>query len=237
MSEWKARRFWTRAEAVEDEAGYAISLDARPVRTPAKTLLVVPTRAMADAIAAEWDAQQERIDPMTMPVTRSANATLDKVVTQFDEVADMIAGYGDTDLLCYRAHSPVELIARQDAAWNPMLDWAESALDARLHPVVGVMHAPQCADALARLRAQVHGLDPFSLTALHDLVSLSGSLVLGLAALRDAFDIETLWSLSRVDETWQQDLWGKDDEAQAQAEMKRAAFLHAKRFHDLSKTA
>jgi len=235
MSEWAAKRFWTEAGVIETDGGYGVHLDGRRVRTPAKAELIVPTRAMAEVIAAEWDAQDGKIVPDTMPVTRAANATLDKVAHQQAEVARMLADYGDSDLLCYRAESPTELAVRQAEAWDPLLDWAESALCARLHPRVGVMHAPQDPDALARLHRQVNLLDNWALTAFHDLVSLSGSLIIGFAALYDLYPAKTLWDVSRIDETWQQEQWGSDEEAEATALRKETDFVNAKRFHDLSR--
>ncbi|RKF12869.1 ATPase [Roseovarius spongiae] len=237
MSEWKSRRFWTRAEVARAKGGHTIELDGRPVRTPLKSALIVPTRAMAEAIAAEWDAQEEVIAPLSMPVTRSANSAIDKVAPQRAAVADMLADYGDADLLCYRAAAPAELVAQQAAAWDPLLDWADSELGARLGPRTGVMHEPQDPAALRKLRAEVHALDDFALTALHDLVSLSGSLVIGIAAMRDAQDIKTLWEISRLDENWQISIWGEDEEAAQAAAHKAEAFLHAKRFFDLGRVA
>ncbi len=234
MSEWKAKRFWKTSEVVQEAGGYGIRLDTRPVKTPAKAALIVPSRPMAEAIAAEWDAQEELIRPGTMPVTRSANAAIDKVRHQHAEVADLLAAYGDADLLCYRADGPESLVARQAAAWDPLLDWAAERFGARLVPVAGVMHSPQHPGALALFSAQVHAMDDFTLTAFHDLVGLSGSLVLGLAALEGARPAADLWELSRLDERWQEEQWGKDEEAQALEAAKRAEFLHAKRFHDLA---
>ncbi|MGY9047236.1 hypothetical protein P775_17045 [Puniceibacterium antarcticum] len=234
MSEWAPKRFWTASEVTKAEGGFAVALDGRPVKTPAKAALVVPTPALAQAIAAEWDAQGDKIDPTSMPFTRGANAAIDKVRIQHGEVADMLAAYGDSDLLCYRAESPVELVVRQAAAWDPMLDWAEMQLGARLAPRAGLMHAPQHPDALQTLRRQVHALDPFALAAFHDLVSLTGSLVLGFAAVSEQAPASDLWTLSRIDEDWQQDLWGADEEAQEIAELKRAAFLQAQKFFLLS---
>lgn len=235
MSEWKAKRFWKEARVTEQNGGYTVLLDTRPVRTPAKAELRVPSRALAEAIAREWDAQEGEIQPQAMPVTRAANAAIDKVSIQHAEVADLLADYGDSDLLCYRAESPQGLVARQAEAWDPMLDWAERELGARLKPVQGVIHAPQDAAALSTLRRQVHAMDPFALTAFHDLVGLSGSLVIGFAALTDEHDIKALWEMSRIDETWQEEQWGKDDEASATAAAKESAFIAAKRFHDLAR--
>lgn len=229
MTAWKARRFWKDAAVLPAAGGHTVHLDGRPVKTPAKRALILPTDAMARAVAAEWRAQQDEVDPTTMPVTRTANAALDKVAVQHSEVADMLADYGDSDLLCYRAETPEELVARQTAHWDPMLDWADEVLGARLHPRRGIVHQPQDREALDLLRARTHALDAFELAAFHDLVSLSGSLVLGFAATLGARDVEVLWDISRLDETWQAEQWGRDDEAEAMAEVKKSAFLHAAR--------
>lgn len=235
MSDWKAKRFWTQATVVEAGDGFTVHLDGRPIKTPAKAPLIVPTRAMAAAIAVEWDAQVGDIDPRGMPVTRSANAAIDKVAVQHGEVADMIAEYGDSDLLCYRAPSPQELVERQALLWDPLLEWAADSLGARLQTAAGVIHVPQDPVALKRLSDRVHALDSFALAAFHDLVSLSGSLVLGFAAKMDHLPADEIWQLSRLDEVWQIEQWGVDDDAAALAETKRLAFLHAKNFHDLSR--
>ena len=237
MSEWKAKRFWKEAQVVEADGGFAVELDGRPVRTPLKSAMTLPSRAMAEAVAAEWDAQEGEIRPLSMPVTRAANAAIDKVTVQREEVAEMLAAYGDSDLLCYRADSPQELVARQAEAWDPLLDWADATFGARLIPVQGVMHAPQNPKALDKLAQPVHAMEPFRLTAFHDLVGISGSLVIGLAAIGEVRDIGDLWRLSRIDETWQEEQWGIDEEARAQAAVKESDFYAAKRFHDLAQAA
>lgn len=235
MSEWAPKRFWTVTEVRAEGAGFGITLDGRPVKTPAKAPLVVPTRVMAEAIAAEWDAQADKVDPRTMPATRGANAAIDKVALQHAEVADLLADYGDSDLLCYRADSPAELSARQAETWDPLLDWLAAEYGVRLAVQTGIMHAPQQAEGQARLRAAVHDLTPFELAAFHDLVSLSGSLVIGFAAIRDAQPIEMLWDASRIDESWQAEQWGVDDEAAEAEAVKRESFLNAKRFFDAAR--
>lgn len=234
MSEWKAKRFWKEATAREETGGFGIFLDGRPVRTPAKRALVVPTPGFAEAVAAEWNAQHEVIDPNSMPFTRSANAALDKVAVQHAEVAQLLAAYGDSDLLCYRAEHPQALVARQSEQWDPMLDWAETALGARLEARAGVMHVPQDPAALDRLSQRVHAMTAFQLAGFHDLVSLSGSLILGFAATCDLLTPKAIWDISRLDEIWQAEEWGADDEAEASAEVKAQAFLHAKQVFDLS---
>lgn len=230
MSGWVPKRFWTAAEPAEAEGAFTVLLDGRSVKTPTRAALAVPTRPLAEAIAAEWRAQGERIDPTTMPFTRSANAAIDKVAPQFDEVAEMIAAYGDSDLICYRSDQPQALVERQATAWDPLMDWAATTLGAPLQPRVGVMHIPQTGTSLAALAGHVRGLTPFELTALHDLVTLSGSLVIGLAAFRGLFPAEELWLRSRIDESWQQEVWGADEDAAKTEAIKRAAFLHAAAF-------
>ncbi|WP_299637366.1 ATP12 family protein [uncultured Ruegeria sp.] len=234
MSDWKPKRFWKNSTVVEADGGFTVELDGRRVKTPAKAGLILPTRPMAEAVAAEWDAQEKEVDPAEMPFTRSANAAIDKVRIQHREVADMLADYGDSDLLCYRATHPQELQDRQTTEWDPALDWAETALSARLVPVAGVLHQPQSGTALATLRSRVRGLDAFQLAAFHDLVSLSGSLILGFAAAMNWRKPDEIWRISRLDETWQIEQWGHDEEAHQVAEAKKTAFMHAKRFFDLS---
>lgn len=234
MSEWKAKRFWKTVDVVANGEGFEIALDGRRVKTPAKRALCVPSRAFAEEIAAEWDAQVDKIDPQKMPFTQTANAALDKVAVQHGEVADMLAAYGDSDLLCYRAEQPVELVARQAQTWDPFLDWAENALDARLETRSGVMHVPQDPKALERLSQQVNALSAFQLAAFHDLVSLSGSLILGFAAAQDFQAAGAIWDISRLDELWQAEQWGADAEAEAAALIKQSAFEHAKVVFDVS---
>lgn len=232
MSDWALKRFWTEAKGVPVEGGFAVQLDGRAVKTPAKSALVVPTRAVAQAIAAEWDAQTGKVDPNTMPFTRTANAAIDKVGTQHGEVADLLSEYGDSDLLCYRADTPVELVERQTAQWDPMLQWAHEAMGVTLEPRIGIIHAPQDSASLDILRAKTHAFSAFELAAFHDLVSLSGSLILGFASTTQSFSAEHLWDISRLDDLWQEEQWGPDDEARALAEVKKTAFSHAKQFFD-----
>lgn len=233
MSDWKAKRFWKEAAVVPSGDGFAIELDGRPVKTPAKRALILPTSAMADTVADEWQAQDGLIKPDTMPVTKTANAAIDKVAVQHGEVADMLAAYGDADLLCYRAEAPEALVARQAALWDPMLEWAEKTLEVRLQTRAGVVHQPQDPVELAKLTARTHEFGPFELAAFHDLVSLSGSLVLGFAATLQARDPQELWGLSRLDEIWQAEQWGHDDDADAMAALKMASFLHGCRIFQL----
>lgn len=233
MSGWKAKRFWTEARAEPCEGGFTVRLDGRPVKTPAKVPLVVPTLAMAQAIAAEWDAQQREVKPATMPVTRAANSAIDKIVPQRDEVVRIVAAYGASDLLCYRATAPEALQARQAEAWDAILDWAGAAMGARLAVTQGVIPVDQPAAAVAALSARVAALSPFQLAAFHDLVAISGSLVLALAVIDGRLDAEEAWRLSRIDEAWQTEQWGADEEAAAAEAARHVAFAEASRFFHL----
>lgn len=236
MTEWKAKRFWTETHVVPVAEGFAVHLDSRPLRTPARVALTLPTEALARAVAAEWAAQAEAIDPQTMPMTRSANSAIDKVRPQVAEVVAELASYGETDLTCHRADSPAELSRQQAEAWDPLLDWAAETLGARLLPTVGVMAHPQPAASLAALTDRLAAEDAFALCALSDLVALSGSVVIGLAAIDDVLPVAELWRRSRIDESWQESQWGEDSEAAAVAAARRAAFFHAAEFHRLSRT-
>lgn len=233
MSNWKTKRFWKEAVAEPCDGGFTVRLDARPVRTPLKAALIVPTLEMAQAIATEWDAQTGLVKPQTMPVTRAANSGIDKIVPQFEEVAGLLSAYGASDLICYRAEGPQALIARQAQAWDPMIVWAADVLQAPLIATAGVIHIAQSPASLAALQAQVFALDPFRLAGLHDLVAISGSLVLALAVTHRHVTASQAWMLSRIDEHWQQELWGIDEEAAEYAALREAAFLQADRFYGL----
>lgn len=231
---WKAKRFWTHVSVTEDRGGFAVLLDTRRVHTPGNQPLIVPTRAMAEGVAAEWAAQDGEIRPLTMPVTRAVNSAIERVRPQKPEVAAMLAAYAETDLTCHRADTPVELAERQAQAWDPVLDWAARAHAAPLIPTVGVLPIAQPSESLGALSAHVAALDEFHLTALHDLVTLSGSLLLGLATAARHLDPDTAWSLSRIDEEWQIEQWGRDEDADEAAAIKRSQFLQADHFWSLS---
>ncbi len=231
MSEWALKRFWTAVTVEEIDDGFEVLLDGSKVKTPAKRDLRVPSSEMATEVAAEWEAQLDVVDPTSMPWTRSANAALDKVATQRAEVMQHLAGYAGTDLLSYRAAQPQGLVERQNARWDPILSWLETRCQVRLAVTSGVMPVMQDQAVLDRLAAEMTPMSDFQLTAFHDLVTLTGSFVLGLAAKEAAQAPEALWDLSRLDEDWQIEQWGEDDEASELAEIKRSAFLHAVNFY------
>ena len=221
------KRFWKQARVEQVEGGWLVRLDERPVRTPARRLCVVPVAGMADGIAAEWNAQKERIDPLSMPLTRAASTCLDRVGPEIASVRRTVAGYGGTDLLCYRAPEPAELAARQARAWDPLLDWAAQVFGARLAVGEGVMHIAQPPETVARLAAEVRTLDAWELTALTELTTLTGSLVLALAVLHGRLPPGEAWTLSRIDEQWNIEQWGEDAEAARQIARREADFLAA----------
>lgn len=234
MTEWKAKRFWTDVTVEATDGGFGVLLDGRRLNTPGRLPLILPTRAMAEAVAAEWRAQDGLIKPQTMPVTRSANSAVERVAAQKPEVAAMLAAYAETDLLCHRAGAPVELAERQAGAWDPVLSWCATRFDAPLTVTIGVLPVDQPQESLDRLHAVVEAIDPFRITALHDLVALSGSLLLGLAVSEGVISPEEGWRLSRIDEDWQTEHWGEDEEARAASDAKADQFLHAARFWALS---
>jgi chaperone required for assembly of F1-ATPase len=225
---WKPRRkFWEEVTVAPEAEGFTVRLDAKSLRTPAQAPLVVPTEPLAEAIADEWRAIEAKIDPERLPFTKAANTAIDRVARERAAVIDTIAAYGDADLLCYRAVEPEELRARQDALWEPWLGWSKAVLGAPLEPVAGVMHRAQAPESLAALRAEVARYDALGLTALHDLVTLSGSLVLGLAVARRDLAAEEAWDIARLDENWQIEQWGADEDAEQLAAARRASFLRA----------
>lgn len=227
------KRFWSEVTVAEVGLDFEITLDGHKVRTPARSPLLVPTRNLAAAIAAEWQVVVDAVDPARMPMTRRANAAIDKVTAQQAEVAAMLAEYGGSDLICYRATHPPELIMRQAAAWDPLVDWVRATFGTRLNVTAGVIHIAQDRRGLTRFSQPVFQLDSFALTGLHDLVTLSGSLTIGLAATHGFASIDDLWIASQVDEIWQAQLWGDDDEALRNTELKRLDFIDAFRFFQL----
>jgi chaperone required for assembly of F1-ATPase len=234
MSGWKPKRFWQAVTVTECQGGYAVLLDARQAKTPGKQPLILPSRALAEAVAAEWQAQQGALKPETMPFTRAANSAIDKVAPQFDVIVADLASYGGTDLLCYRATGPEGLIARQNEGWDPLLDWSAKVLGAPLIAVPGVMHIAQSGESLSRLHGLVAAMTPFQITGFHDLVQLSGSLILALAVTHGRLTPDEAWTLSRIDENWQIELWGLDEDAAALTEQKRLAFHQAASFWSMS---
>ena len=214
---------------------YHILLDGRPVKTPARKALVVPWASMADGICREWQEQGDRIKPRLMPLTGLAKTVIDAVVPHRQTVIDNIAAYGGDDLICYRAGEPEELLSLQDAAWNPLLAWARDELGVELLRIDGVMPLNQSPEDHRRLRLEVAKRNDFELAGLHNLVTLSGSLIIGLSVAVGHKSAEEGWQLSRIDEDYQIANWGEDEEAAAQAKRHHDLFVAAERFISLSK--
>ncbi len=206
------RRFYDRAAVAATADGYAVRLDDKPVRTPAGRLLAAPTSALAGAIAAEWEAQRNVIDPGKMPLTRLANSIIDGVSDRPDAVAAEVQKYLASDLVCYRASSPPGLVEKQARLWDPILDWASEALGARFSLGDGVIHVAQPAAALAAARAAVPG-DPWRLGAVHAVMTLTGSALIALALLRGRLGAEEAWQAAHIDEDWNIERWGGDEVA------------------------
>lgn len=228
------KRFYKQAKAAEADGGWTVTLDGKPIRTPAKAAFIAPSRAMAEAAAAEWAAQETHVKPAEMPITRAVNTAIDRTGPEHAAVVEIVAAYGGTDLISYRAEAPEKLRARQAAAWDPLIDWAAETHGARLITTTGVMHALQPEEGQRRLFEAVAGFDPFRLTALYDLTALSGSLIIALATAKGRLAPEEAWGLSRVDELWQQEQWGVDAEAEAVATRKAGEFAAAARFLSLA---
>lgn len=209
------KRVYKKVETRRAAGGCGIALDGRPVRTPAKRDLVVPSAALAAAIAAEWDAQGDDIRPVTMPLTRLAATAIDRTAMQRDQVVAETANFAGTDLVCYRADHQPALAARQQAIWQPLLDWATLRFDAPLAVTAGVIPTRQAPASLKALAAAVAAQDDFRLTALHTLSAACGSLVVALAVIEGRLDAEAAFAASQLDESFQIELWGEDAEAAA----------------------
>jgi chaperone required for assembly of F1-ATPase len=207
------KRFYREAASRVSDGRWAIELDGRPVRTPAGGTLAVPTPALAQAICDEWNAQGDRVDTQTMPLTRISNAAIDLVPSQREAVIGQMVQFGETDLLCYRAAEPEGLAARQQAKWQPPLDWLLRHYDAPLRVTTGIGHVAQPEQSLAVLRATLAGMNDFQLAAMSNLVTLLGSIVLALAIRDRAMQPDEAWDASIVDEMYQAELWGDDPEA------------------------
>jgi chaperone required for assembly of F1-ATPase len=216
------KRVYREVRLAPAGAGWSIVLDARTLQTPARAPLRLPRRGLAEAIAAEWDAQTEQIVPATMPLMRLAATAIDRIAPQPEHAIKEIVGYAATDLVCYRAERPADLVARQNARWQPLVDWVTLRFDAPLQVTTGVVPKAQPAAAITAIRAAVESLDPFWLTALRSVTASCGSVVIGLALLERRLDAEEAWQVSQLDESFQIESWGEDAEAAARrAAMKR----------------
>jgi chaperone required for assembly of F1-ATPase len=220
------RRFYATATTAAEAGGYAVRLDGKPIRTPARRVLAAPTLALAEAIAAEWQAQKDVIDPAKMPLTRLANAIIDGVADAPLPVADEIAKYLASDLVFYRAGAPPGLVERQAHHWDPILDWVRHALGADFTLGEGVVHVAQPQAALAAARAAIPE-EPWRLGAVHSVTTLTGSALIALAMARGALAADAAWAAAHVDEDWNMAQWGRDEMAMARRDFRFAEFQAA----------
>ncbi|HEY0629532.1 MAG TPA: ATP12 family protein [Sphingomicrobium sp.] len=227
------KRFWKTVELVEADGGFGIALDSRPVKTPARVALVVPAKPLGEAIAAEWSDCGAAIDPRAMPLTGLANAAIDRIAPDKANYAAGIAGYGETDLVCYRAEGPETLVRWQAESWDALLAWARRRYDVDFNCQTGIMHVPQPEETVRKLAHAVATLDAFQLAGLSPLVTIGGSLVAGLAVLEEMMPAEAAWEAVSLDDRWQLEQWGDDPEARTALDARRRDFLAAARFLEL----
>lgn len=236
MVEWPKKRFWEKVSTVcVDEVNhYKVYLDQRLLNTPNKKPLILPTKEMANLVVLEWKSQGDKVDPLTMPYTRSANSAIDKVAPQIEEIRKLVTDYGDSDLICYRADRPKELVRRQEQIWSNLVLWSASELSSPLNVFEGVVYAPQPVQSILEFEKQVSNLNIFQLCALYDLVTISGSLVISLAVIKNFLDLNNAWSACQIDEDWQQENWGVDEVENVRTLNRKTAFFHAASFYKVS---
>jgi chaperone required for assembly of F1-ATPase len=224
------KRFYKRAAATEDSGQYTVLLDGRQVRTPGGAALALPTRRLAEAVAGEWEAQENEVRPLTMPMMRLAATAIDRIGKEREAITWQIAAYGGSDLLCYRAEDPDSLVERQASRWQPLLDWAAQTYGARLIVTHAVTPVSQDEKALASLRSALEGLDDFRLAAVSQLTVSSGSLVIALAVAAGRIDSGEAIAASQLDEEWQAEQWGHDSDAALRREGLAREIEDAERF-------
>jgi chaperone required for assembly of F1-ATPase len=224
----KRKRFYKEAGIAAADGGYAITLDGKPIKTPSGRTVTVPVRAIADAIAEEWRAQQDTIDPLTMPMTRFANSVVESVVDRVQFVRDDVAKYFHSDLLFYRAGHPQELVEKEAQHWDPVLFWAANTLGAHFILGEGIMHVRQPDTAVEAARSALPD-DPWSVAAVHVMTTLTGSALLALALTHGARNADQVWDAAHVDEDWNRDQWGVDEEVAARRAAREVDFRTAVR--------
>jgi len=227
------KRFYKTVSAEPEGDGLSIRLDGRPVRTPARALLVLPTVSLGHAVVEEWRAQSEEIDPRSMPLTGLANAGIDRVAPDPARFVATLAPYAETDALCYRAEDPPALVARELAAWDPLLAWARLRYDVTFELATGIVHKPQPEATVRRLATALSARGPFELAAMSPLVTIGGSLVTALAVAEGRIGAEEAFDATHVDELWQAEQWGEDALATQARDARRRDFLAAARFLSL----
>jgi chaperone required for assembly of F1-ATPase len=228
-----ARRRFYKDVTVTDDLG--IALDGRPVMTPMKAPLQLPTRRSADAVAAEWAEQGEHINPATMTLTKLANTAIDRVAEHRAAIEREILDYANSDLVCYRADRPPQLVELHDRFWNPIVDWARTELDAPFEVTDGILHSPQPEAAIAAFTVAVRELTDFELAAFHSIMTLTGSALIAMMLAREALAPEAAWTAAHVDEDYQVEHWGQDAEAQARRAGRHTEFMACCRFLALAR--
>jgi chaperone required for assembly of F1-ATPase len=218
------KRFYREVTVALGEGGFSVLLDGRGAKTPGRRPLAAASRAVAEAIAAEWEAQSEVIDPPAMPLTRLANAAIDRVANDMNAVRAEIVKYAGTDAICYRAEGPAGLVAAQDRHWSPLVHWARTALGARLRLAAGVVHVPQDPTVADAVREAIEPLGALALAALHVVTTLTGSAIVALALQRGRITPGQAWAAAHVDEDWQMAQWGADDIALTRRAARRRDF-------------
>lgn len=229
------KRFYKAVAVAPVDGGFAVTLDGRPIRTPARAPFVVPSRTLAEAVAAEWDGQGEDVQPQSMPMTGLANAAIDLMTARRGEIVADAAGYAGTDLLCYRAEAPAELRGQQDAGWQPLLDWAHDRLGLRFVVTEGIVPVAQEAGLVEAARLHLETYDDFAMVGVSRLTQGLGSVVLAVAVAEGRLDADTAFALSQIDELWQEALWGVDEEAAERRVSLRQDLLDAARFMALAR--
>ena len=227
------KRFWKAAAAARETGGWGVRLDERPLRTPGRALLIVPSETLAEAITTEWNAVEETIDPRAMPLTGLANAAIDRIAPEPRAFAAGLARYAEGDLACYRVEGPQPLVERQQASWDALLGWARRRYDVDFTTTWGIVHVDQPPATVQRLGHAVAALDAFRLAGLSPLVTIGGSLVAGLAVLEQGFSAEEAWAAVSIDERWQLEQWGSDADAETALENRHRDFMAAARFLEL----
>lgn len=226
----QARRFY-KTVAVTPECG--IALDGKPVRTPKKALFVLPTTALAEAVSAEWQAQGEKINPAAMLLTKLANTAIDRVGSERERILAEMVDYAASDLVCYRADRPPDLVARQDSHWNPVIGWVSTALGAPFEATPGVMHRPQPPEALHAVGRALAAMSDYEIAALHNIMTITGSALIALMLARGHLSVDAAWAAAHVDEDFQIENWGEDAEATHRRAARHNEFLACRRFVEL----
>lgn len=227
------KRFYERAGVEERDGAFLLSLDGRTARTPGRQPITVPSLALAEALAAEWERQEKEIDPAVMPITRIVNSAIDGVAPRLNEVLDDILRYAGSDLIVYRAGEPERLAKAQGASWDPILDWIHEIHGARFMLTQGVMHVSQPLESITAIRrALEEETSPFAVAALHVMTALSGSVLIVLAHARGRLTASEAWDAAHVDERFQESVWGEDHEAMIRKTLREKDFNAASRIYE-----